>query len=33
MYMSNAIYVPKLRMLDIFVAREAVATYQWSYDE
>ena len=31
--MSNAIYVPKLRMLDVFVAREVVGTYQWSYDE
>jgi hypothetical protein len=31
--MSNAIYVPKLRMLDIFMAREVAATYQWSYDE
>jgi hypothetical protein len=31
--MPNAIYVPKLRILDIFMAREVVVTYQWSYDE
>ena len=31
--MSNAIYMPELRVLASSMAREVVATHQWSYVE